>query len=591
MRLQARGPIVCSFVLLGSLACLASLAAVQKPPAAGPPQALRLSGPDVLGRGSRTYVLVEGLFEGKTWKALEPDAFTVKVSGEGKLLDDPAGKAMNPIEIRAEDADSGKIVVEVRCGDRSASKSITLGTPKIVGRLEATINPSQSTHRFSGFGGGVLFYDNQFDIAAGDEIYDWCFRDVNTSFLHILIRPNYKKDEDNDDWRVLDLTKYDFKSLERPLRIIKKAKERNPNIKLYASLYSPPAWMKTNNSTAGRGGLKDGARYRQELAKYIFAYLKHLHQNEITVDYLSFFNEPDFLHDQDGMHVPDLGVLAETFVECTKALETLLARDADLKKGPVYVFPDLLGAGSVTRSGANSKKLQARARQLDKVGVWGVHDYWNQTGTYWNERFHELRAFPGVSGKPVWMTEWAQRFRRGDLASGVEYGTHILNAVRLGAEAWMVFEWCHPSGNQSGLISTQWDDKTRRYWRSKAYQVFRQIANTTPGDSTVLTMKAAVKGTGKTIEVEYLAVKHGDDVVFHIMNAEPNPVSYGIKIVGKAEKAKGLLTTPNADLAEAGAQEMTFKAEASGVAVSGVVPGYSLLSVVVPGAAEKKKSP
>src|SRR5262249_19514628 len=156
----------------------------------------------------------------------------------------------------------------------------------------------------------------------------------------------------------------------------------------------------------------------------------------------------------EGMYLPDLGALADTFVECSRALNTLIAADSDLKKPPVYVFPDTLGAGAITRGGANSLKLRARARLLDGVGVWGVHDYWNQSGTYWNDRFKELRAFPGVGKRPIWMTEWAQRYRRGDLASGVEFGANILNALRLGAEAWMVFEWCHPSGNQSGLIST-----------------------------------------------------------------------------------------------------------------------------------------
>ena len=93
---------------------------------------------------------------------------------------------------------------------------------------------------------------NQFAIAGGDDIYDWCFRDVRTSFLHVLIRPDYEKENDSGDWRTLDLTKFDFRSLERPFRIIKKAMDRRPDLKIYASLYSPPPWMKTNGSTADR---------------------------------------------------------------------------------------------------------------------------------------------------------------------------------------------------------------------------------------------------------------------------------------------------------------------------------------------------
>ena len=133
--------------------------------------------------------------------------------------------------------------------------SAIAATAKPAGSFEAAINPAESSHRFAGLGGGVLFYDNQFDITSGADLYDWCFRDVQTSFLHVLIRPDYLKEEERGDWRSLDLAKFDFRALERPFRIIKQALERNPSLKIYASLYSPPAWMKTNNATGGQGTL------------------------------------------------------------------------------------------------------------------------------------------------------------------------------------------------------------------------------------------------------------------------------------------------------------------------------------------------
>src|SRR5262245_10556227 len=212
------------------------------------------------------------------------------------------------------------------------------------------------------------------------------------------------------------------------------------------------------------------------------------------------------------MHFTDLGTLVETFHECAKALDTLIAADKELKP-PIYVFPDALGPGAITRGGKNSLKLKERVKLLDRVGVWGVHDYWNQAGTsYWNDRYKELRAFPGVGVKPIWMTEWGQTERRGDLASAVEFGAHILNALRLGAEAWMVFEWCHPSGNQAGLISTDFNAASprERYWRSQAYYVFQQIANTSPAGAQVVSMTGRFKGTsqGKGSGVEHLALRH-----------------------------------------------------------------------------------
>ena len=106
------------------------------------------------------------------------------------------------------------------------------------------------------------------------------------------------------------------------------------------------------------------------------------------------------------------------------------------------------------------------------------------------------------------MTEWAQRYPRGDLYSGMEYGRNILNALRLGASAWMAFEWLHPSENQSGLISTQWgeDHPETHYWRSTAYHVFKQIANTSPAGGRVVPIQADLDGSNPWGSIQYLAV-------------------------------------------------------------------------------------
>jgi hypothetical protein len=574
-------------VLLGITILLvpvaAGLVAAGEPAEPPPPADVRLVGPSVLQRGTRNLVYAEGLYGGKDWKPLAPDKFSVRVTGAARLVEDPAARPMNPFEVWCDDVDQGKVTVDVRAWDRTSSRTFAVGAPQPGGSFELTIDLDAMPQPFAGLGGGVLFYDNQFDITAGDDLYDWCFKDVRTSFLHVLIRPDYKKEDDHSDWRSLDLATYDFRSLERPFRIIKKALERNPDLKIYASLYSPPAWLKTNNSTSGQGTLKDGPRARQELARYLFAYLKYAQKQGIPVHYLGSFNEPDWPHSQDGMQFDDLGVLAETFHDCAQALDTLIAADGTVKEAPLYVFPDTLGGGAITRSGKNTLRLRERARLLDRVGVWGVHDYWIQAGNYWNVRYRELRAFPGVRDKPIWMTEWAQRERHGDLDSAVEYGAHILNALRAGAGSWIVFEWCHPSGNQAGLISTDWDAKAprARYWRSKAYHVFRQIANTTPVGASVLSASGRWDGTSqaKGSGVEYLGLRDKETVIAHLMNTEPVPVKYRIRVRGGTGKAEGWLTTPLADMAPVGAEELSADRQRDVSTVSGVVPGNSLLSL------------
>ncbi|MEM6330893.1 MAG: hypothetical protein AAF790_11665, partial [Planctomycetota bacterium] len=440
-----------------------------------------------------------------------------------------------------------------------------------------------------GFGGGVLFYDNQWDLSRGDEIWDWCFADIDATFLHILARPDYEPVNDNEDWRTLDTRRMDFAASDRAIRVTRKALAKDPDLKIYLSLYSPPAWMKTNNATGGEGSLKPGLAYRRELAEYLFAYLKRLQGAGVAVDYLAMFNEPDWTHSQDGMHFADLGELADVFDQTAAALEELIAADGTLAM-PTLVFPDSLGAGSLTRSRQNTPKLLARSEMLARrVGVWGVHDYWNQGG-YWPVRFRELRDFPPVGDKPIWMTEWAQRYRYGDLESANEYGANILNAVRLGAQAWMVFEWCHPSQNQSGLISCDWGAKPprRRYWRSKAYYVFQQLANATPAGAMVLPSVARSRdglldpAANQSQVLEHLAVAADGRLILHLHNRGGDPLEVRATLRG-VTAAEAIATGPlgnsqphaGADLRAGAGNKATLTTR---------VPANTLVTVTLPAA-------
>ena len=58
--------------------------------------------------------------------------------------------------------------------------------------------------------------------------------------------------------------------------IAKAARKRQPDIQLFATLYTPPPWMKTNNAASGggeaRATLKNGLEL--ELAEYVWAFLR-----------------------------------------------------------------------------------------------------------------------------------------------------------------------------------------------------------------------------------------------------------------------------------------------------------------------------
>ena len=87
------------------------------------------------------------------------------------------------------------------------------------------------------------------------------------------------------------------KDLEFMIPLIKLAKAVNPKIKILATPWSAPAWMKTNNNLFG-GSLVDTDAYMSALGDYFVKFVQAYAAEGITIDYLTLQNEP--LHETSG---------------------------------------------------------------------------------------------------------------------------------------------------------------------------------------------------------------------------------------------------------------------------------------------------
>ncbi len=77
--------------------------------------------------------------------------------------------------------------------------------------------------------------------------------------------------------------------------VLKEALALNPSIKIMATPWSPPAWMKTNNSLLGSPGGSNGylkTDAYQPLANYFVKYIQAYQAEGIQTDYVSMQNEP-----------------------------------------------------------------------------------------------------------------------------------------------------------------------------------------------------------------------------------------------------------------------------------------------------------
>ncbi|WP_405063095.1 discoidin domain-containing protein [Kribbella sp. NBC_01505] len=75
------------------------------------------------------------------------------------------------------------------------------------------------------------------------------------------------------------------------LPLLRRAKQLNPALKVMASPWSPPAWMKTGDSLVG-GRLKDDPAVYDAYARYLVKFVEAYTRAGVPVDFLSIQNEP-----------------------------------------------------------------------------------------------------------------------------------------------------------------------------------------------------------------------------------------------------------------------------------------------------------
>ncbi|MFF0266018.1 discoidin domain-containing protein [Kribbella sp. NPDC004536] len=75
------------------------------------------------------------------------------------------------------------------------------------------------------------------------------------------------------------------------LPLLRRAKQLNPQLKVMATPWSPPAWMKTGDSLVG-GRLQDDPKVYDAYARYLVKFVQAYAKAGVPVDFLSIQNEP-----------------------------------------------------------------------------------------------------------------------------------------------------------------------------------------------------------------------------------------------------------------------------------------------------------
>ncbi|MGN0181326.1 MAG: carbohydrate binding domain-containing protein [Candidatus Ornithomonoglobus sp.] len=226
--------------------------------------------------------------------------------------------------------------------------------------------------------------------------------------------------------------------------------------KIMTTCWTPPAWMKDNNSTIG-GSL--ASEHYQDFAAYLADYVEEYKKKGIDIDIISPCNEPDLSPDYDG---------------CTWTAEQI----ADFIKN--YLKPELVSRSMNTKILAAEEMrfsenmlsgILADKEAADAVDIFGVHGYGTST-------FSHLTNVENT-GKPLWMTEIMGYNSRDDsILDGLLWAKRIYQAIaKAGANEWNFWYLAHQydGGNSAIIVLDNYDEDymlPKRYYTIGNYSKY-----------------------------------------------------------------------------------------------------------------------
>ncbi len=432
-----------------------------------------------------------------------------------------------------------------------------------------SIDASKTLGRFDGMGCGAIFYEGHLTSLAErgktdlqKNLYDDLFSKVRTNYLHLMIRHDHEPENDNaDPWKPEFKDQW-FDYCRHTLAICRAARERRPDMKLYATLYTPPAWMKTNGDpSAGgesRATLKDGMEL--EFAEFCWAFLDHMRRNGQPIEYLSIANEPDWPHTQPGCcFTPQQHADLFAIVAGYLRKMALTRPETPLVK---LVAPNTLSAVGAARQYLPPLLKQSAA----DLAIVGSHDY-DRRGQRWSDLVKVAK------GRPVWCTEWCVNARDESpelIRSNTEFWLAMTEAFNQGINVWMAYDWVYPPrpGGEA-LTHVDWGNS---YTHTKIYHGFRQWCDPLlPGMetlSTTVTGPLATEISKPGVKAAAFIDRKSQRVVLHLANVTDQPALIQV--------------SPGKDLAALSPKRTRTSASENAVSLTPLTPASGLLSDTLP---------
>jgi O-glycosyl hydrolase len=348
----------------------------------------------------------------------------------------------------------------------------------------------QTMEGFGGFGAKDVYWSN--GPFTSPEFVNALINDLGLTILRDNLPPDFEDVNDDNDPLSTDISKFHYNSLSNHFQYLKDMKAAGLQ-KLIVSIWSAPAWMKTNNNV--NGVKADAPAYNtnptsennqlrtdmyEEFAERSVAYLKIIKQETgIDVYALSLQNEPRFTEPYESCVFN-----GEALRDLIKVTGRRLRREGLETK---IFLPEDIGYLDGISSMVQPTLADDSARLY--AGIVAVHGYafdgvtanspdtqtW-QTMYSWGNQYH----------MPLWMTE-TSGFEN-TMKGATDLAKAMYTAMTFGnVSAWLHWQLSQQKIDGFVLMSSS-GQKSKRYFASKNF--YRYVR---PGDMRISTTADAGK--------------------------------------------------------------------------------------------------
>jgi glucosylceramidase len=305
------------------------------------------------------------------------------------------------------------------------------------------VSDSQTYQTVDGFGftltGGSAHAINQLSATKKQELLQELFGStlsaVSINYLRISIGASdlnatvFSYDDMPAGQTDLSLANFSLTPDAELIQLLKDILIINPNIKIMATPWSPPVWMKDNNSTIG-GSLQP--QYYDVYAQYFVKYIQKMQQEGIHIDAITPQNEP--LHPGNNPSMLMTALQQAQFIKAnlgpafqTAALTTkIIAYDhnCDKPEYPITVLSDPAANPFVDGSAfhlyaGDISALNTVHAAFPNKNLYFTEQYTASTGSFDGDlKWHIKNVVIGS------MRNWSKTALEWNLANDASYGPH-----------------------------------------------------------------------------------------------------------------------------------------------------------------------